>query len=91
MLQQFLHIVSQGSVQSQFEIAEKMGISPDMALQVARELTNKGYLKGAVEACDNTQSGGSCSGCPMGSSCHINVQSWVLTEKGEKVVRSRPG
>ncbi|MCE1252493.1 MAG: MarR family transcriptional regulator [Anaerolineae bacterium] len=88
MLQQLLFIVSQGSVLSQYEIAEKMGISPDMVLQVARELTNKGYLQNAIEACDNSE-GGACSGCTLGSACHINIHSWALTEKGEKAVRSQ--
>jgi hypothetical protein len=85
MFHQFLLIVKQGTVQSQYEVAQKMGISPDMVLQIARELTNKGYLKGAVENCDSTDSG--CKGCALGSSCHVSVNSWVLTEKGENAVR----
>jgi hypothetical protein len=82
MLQQFLKIVNNGSVQSQFEIAGKMGISPGMVLQIARELTAHGYLQGSEdEACTSNHT---CSGCPMGSTCQTGFTTWALTEKGAK-------
>jgi hypothetical protein len=84
MLQQFLKIVHSGSVQSQFEIAQQMAISPDMVLQIARELTIKGYLKGPADNCETE--GHACKGCAMGSACNTMVSMWTLTEKGEKNV-----
>ena len=44
MFHQFLQIVRSGAVQSQFEIAEKLNISPEMVVQIARDLTARGYL-----------------------------------------------
>jgi hypothetical protein len=86
MFHQFLKIVKNGDVQSQYEIALKMGVSPTLVLQMAKELTQKGYLQNAIENCVSTESG--CQGCALGGSCHINVHSWLLTEKGEKAVQS---
>jgi hypothetical protein len=85
MFQQFLRIVQSGSVQNQFEIAEKMAVSPAMVLQIARELTTRGYLTGSIDECHTPDQ--VCTGCPIGSSCHTQMNAWVLSEKGQKVVR----
>ena len=82
MFHQFLNIVQNGSVQNQFEIAEKMSISPLMVLQIARELTTRGYLQGSLDECDALELG--CSGCPIGGSCKSQFNSWILTDKGKK-------
>ena len=84
MFHQFLKIVHSGSVQSQFEIAEKLTITPAMVLQIARELTARGYLKGGMDNCSTeTQV---CTGCPAGSACQTSFSIWTLTEKGERMV-----
>jgi Mn-dependent DtxR family transcriptional regulator len=44
-------------VQSLLEIARKMDISPDMIFQMARELTNKGYLQEIGMDCAEPQKG----------------------------------
>jgi len=87
MFQQFLRIVHSGSVQSQFEIAQKLNVSPDMVLQIVRELTTRGYLQGAatLDDCD-PNSKHACTDCPMGSACQSSFNTWSLTEKGEKWV-----
>jgi hypothetical protein len=84
MFQQFLRIVHSGSVQSHFEIAQKMDVSPDMILQIARDLTVRGYLKGAADECSTASH--ACTGCAMGGACHSSFSTWSLTEKGEKWV-----
>jgi len=85
MFHQFLQIVRSGAVQSQFEIAEKLNISPEMVVQIARDLTARGYLEGAAEECSPVETSG-CSGCPAGSACHSSISTWGLTEKGKKAV-----
>ena len=84
MFYQFLEIVQNGHVQSLLEIAQKMSISPDMALQMAIDLTNRGYLEAIGGNCDVPQN--ACSDCPAGSACQSTVRHWCLTEKGRTAV-----
>jgi DNA-binding Lrp family transcriptional regulator len=87
MLRQFLETAQTGEVQSLLEIARTMGISPDMVLQMAKELTNKGYLEEIGADCEEPQKG--CSECPANSACQVIVRHWFLTEKGRTAVSSR--
>ena len=84
MLHRFLETIQTGEVQSLLEIARKLGVSPDMVLQMARELTNKGYLQEIGADCDEHQKG--CSDCPATSACQVIVKHWFLTEKGRAIV-----
>jgi Mn-dependent DtxR family transcriptional regulator len=86
MLYRFLETIQAGEVQSLLEIARKMDISPDMVLQMAKELTNKGYLQEIGADCQEPQKG--CSDCPVNSVCQVNVRHWFLTEKGRTAVSS---
>jgi hypothetical protein len=84
MLQQLLQVVHEGKLHNQFEIARKIGVTPALVLQMAQDLTTKGYLKGTVDECrTETQV---CSGCPVNHTCQSRVNYWVLTEKGMKVL-----
>jgi predicted ArsR family transcriptional regulator len=84
MLHRFLETIQAGDVQSLQEIAHTMDISPDMVLQMAKELTNKGYLQEIGSDCDMPQKG--CPDCPIKNTCQIIVRHWFLTEKGRAVV-----
>ena len=53
MLHRFLETIQAGEVQSLLEIARTMDISPDMVLQMAKELTDKGYLQEIGADCDD--------------------------------------
>jgi DNA-binding Lrp family transcriptional regulator len=86
MLLRFLKTIQAGEVQSLLEIARKMDISPDMVLQIAKELTKKGYLQEIGADCDEHKKG--CSDCPVSSNCQVIVRHWFLTEKGRAVVSS---
>lgn len=68
------------------EIARTLDISPDMVLQMAKELTNKGYLQEIGADCKGPQKG--CSECPVNSGCQVIVRHWFLTEKGRTAVSS---
>ncbi len=81
MFHQFLEIVQDGQVQSMLEIAQKMSISPDMALQIAQDLSNRGYLQEIGEDCNLPQDG--CSDCPAGRTCQGMTRHWFLTDKGK--------
>jgi len=80
MLNRFLETIQAGEVQSLLEIAHRLDISPDMVLQMAKELTNKGYLQEISADCEEPQKG--CSDCPVNSACQGFVRHWFLTEKG---------
>jgi DNA-binding Lrp family transcriptional regulator len=84
MLRRFLETLQTGEVQSLLEIARRMDISPDMVLQMAKELTSKGYLQEFGTDCVEPQKG--CPDCPVNSTCQVIVKHWFLTEKGRTAI-----
>jgi len=84
MFHQLLKIIQTGEAHNLQEIALSMNISPDMALQIIRELTNKGYLQEISSDCDVHQNG--CSDCVASKNCHLLIRQWLLTKKGEIAV-----
>jgi len=84
MLHDFLKTIRDGEVQSLPEISRTLRISPAMALQMADDLSRKGYLQEMGVDCGTPQSG--CSDCPAGSGCQVLTQHWFLTEKGKAAV-----
>ena len=87
MIRRFLDTIQAGEVQSLLEIARTMDISPDMVLQIVKELMNKGYLQEIGADCEEPQKG--CSDCPANHACQSVVRHWFLTEKGRIVVTGR--
>jgi FeoC like transcriptional regulator. len=86
MLRRFLATIQAGDMQSLQEIARALGISLAMVLQMAKELTDKGYLQEIGSDCDEPQKG--CSDCPVNRGCHEVVRHWFLTDKGKAAVSS---
>jgi hypothetical protein len=84
MLRRFLETIQAGEVQSLLEIARTMGVHPDMVLQMAQELMNKGYLQEIDADCEEPHKG--CSECPVNSACQVIVRHWFLTDKGRTAV-----
>ena len=87
MLHRFLKTIWDGEVQSLLEIARTLDISQEMVLQIAKELTNKGYLQEIGADCNEPPKG--CSDCPVNASCQTPVRHWFLTEKGRAAVLSQ--
>ena len=86
MLRRFLETIQAGDVQSLQEMARSLGISLAMVLQMAKELTDKGYLQEIGADCEEPQTG--CADCPVSSGCHEVIRQWFLTEKGKAAVSS---
>ena len=93
MLYRFLTAMQSGEMHSLLGIARELGIPPGMALQIAQDLTGKGYLSEAGSDCETPQN--ACADCPVTSACHIPTRYWSLTDKGrhalegiEKTTRS---
>jgi hypothetical protein len=84
MLHQFLKIIQTEEMESLLEIAQSMHISPEMALQIAKDLTLRGYLQEISPDCDVHPE--ACSDCPASQGCGVVVRHWFLTEKGKKAV-----
>jgi DNA-binding Lrp family transcriptional regulator len=84
MMRQFLKIIKDGGVLSQLEIARRLKVSPDLVLQMAKDLAGRGYLAENGGACESSQVG--CSGCPASSACQVAFRQWSITEKGERVL-----
>jgi len=82
MLYKFLETIQSGKVQSLFEIAQSMGISPNMALHMAQQLAHKGYLQEIGADCAIPQK--TCPECPVSNSCNVTVKHWFLTEKARQ-------
>jgi hypothetical protein len=86
MLRRFLETIQAGDVQSLQEIARRLGISLGMVLQMAKELTAKGYLQELGSDCAEPQQG--CSDCAANHGCQVAVRHWFLTDKGRAAVSS---
>jgi len=84
MLRKFLETIQAGDVQSLQDIARRLGISLAMVLQIAKELTAKGYLEEIGSDCAEPQKG--CSDCAASQACQVPVRHWFLTDKGKSVV-----
>lgn len=69
------------------EIARLMDISPDMALQIAKDLADKGYLQEFEMGCDEHQN--ACSECAVNAGCQVVGRHWVVTEKGKNAISVR--
>jgi DNA-binding Lrp family transcriptional regulator len=84
MLQRFLDAIQAGDVQSLQEIARKLDISIGMVLQMAKQLTEMGYLEEMGSDCNEPAQG--CPDCAVSSSCQAVVRHWFLTAKGRAAV-----
>ena len=69
-----------GEMHSLLGIAHALGITATMTLQIAMDLTARGYLWEAGADCDTPHN--ACADCPVTSACHIPTRYWSLTEKG---------
>ena len=86
MLRRFLETIQAGDVQSLQDIARRLGISLGMVLQIAKDLTEKGYLQEIGSDCAEPQKG--CSDCAASHACQVTVRHWFLTDKGRSAVSS---
>ena len=84
MLTKFLQALQSGEVQSLQDIARSLGVSTAMVLQIAQDLTVKGYLQEIGSDCDTPQN--ACGDCPVTSTCHVVTRHWFLTDKGRRAL-----
>jgi hypothetical protein len=84
MLHRFLEKIWAGDVQSLPELARALEISPAMVLQIAGDLTRKGYLQEIGSDCGTSHA--SCGDCAVSSACQLPARHWYLTEKGRAAV-----
>jgi hypothetical protein len=84
MLQKFLRIIQQGGVRSHLEMAERLGVPPVMALQMAHDLARMGYLEESGGDCDTASH--TCSGCAASGACQVTFRQWELTRKGASAI-----
>lgn len=81
MLHRLLTLIRSGGAGTTLDIAAHMGVPPALVLQMAEELTRKGYLAEASPGCQEVQAG--CSECSSTGACHLQARQWVLTQKGD--------
>ncbi len=84
MLRRFLETIQAGDVQSLQDMARRLGISLEMVLQIAKELTGKGYLQEIGSDCEEPHQG--CADCVANRACQVSVRHWFLTDKGKSAV-----
>ena len=85
MLHDFLKMIGAGGVQSLLEISRALRIPPAMAVQMADDLTRRGYLQEMGGDCGTSHAG--CSDCSGGSTCQVS-RNWFLTEKGKAALQT---
>ncbi|MGQ9586219.1 MAG: FeoC-like transcriptional regulator [Anaerolineae bacterium] len=87
MLQDALRLMAEGGVRSLAELAERLEVSQDLALQMLEDLKRGGYLKADLMGCT-----GACEGCPAAHTCSLTAQArlWTVTPKGLALLRVRP-
>lgn len=84
LMVQFLRLIQQGQAQSQLELAQQLGMPSSMAVRMAKDLAQRGYLEEVGADC--LQGGGACSGCGLKALCGAGARGWRLTEKGERAI-----
>jgi len=84
VLQRFLTLVQEGEFQSLMGIARALNIPIGMADQIARDLTQKGYLEEIGPGCADGEQ--ICGACLIKSRCQSPARQWTLTEKGRAAV-----
>ena len=87
MLNKILHIVAEGEVRTQQEIAEILNAPDPLVSQMVDHLVQEGYLAEAAQCSTG------CEGCPMSAACGNGrkLKLWSLTPKGERTVRREEG
>ena len=90
MLHQILKIMHENGIQSQIELARKLGVPPGMVTQILKTLVQAGYLEETDTDCMAAEAEGACGDCSAASYCNpLHGQSlWSLTHKGHKAVLS---
>jgi len=79
MLERLLELIAGGSMQSLDDLANQLGVAPNLVSAMMGDLERMGYLNKVGGGCDK-----SCSGCPVQSMCGIigGGELWSVTEKG---------
>ncbi len=86
MMVQFLKIIQKGEIQSQLEIAQQLKVSPEMVVEIARDLTRRGYLSEYNAECYSEDA--ACNSCSVSNACHVMGRTWSLTEKGTRYLKT---
>lgn len=82
MLDTLLHMIAEGGVRSQAELANKLGIGRELLEQMLEELQRMGYLAPVA----GTRAG-ECPECPLLNICTAgsSPRVYALTEKGARL------
>jgi hypothetical protein len=84
MLHEFLRMIGDGDGKSLVEVSRTLDITPDMALRMAEQLAQRGYLQEAGGECSTPRT--PCADCPARKGCEVLPRQWILTEKGRAAV-----
>jgi len=90
MLHKILKIMHENGIQSQVELAGKLGVPPAMVTQILKILVQSGYLEETSTDCRMPDAHSACGDCAAASGCNpLHGQLlWSLTLKGRKAVLS---
>jgi len=84
LLKEFLKVMQEKNESSLLQIASRLGISVEMAQQMAEELSCRGYLEEIGVDCAEPLK--VCAGCAAKRSCNEARRRWVMTEKGKAAI-----
>jgi DNA-binding MarR family transcriptional regulator len=86
MLERILRELVEGHVQSQTELANRLGVSEEMVEQMLADLQRMGYLTIEARGCDQN----ACANCPLtpeGCAAEQQLRGWILTERGRRAAQ----
>jgi predicted ArsR family transcriptional regulator len=83
MIRKLLRLAAAMGTARSSELAQALGVSPEIAQQMLDVLERAGYLNSVVHGCSIP-----CQRCPLHMACLFRngPRIWVLTEKGEKLL-----
>ena len=73
-----------GGIQSVDDLAQTLGVSPQLLRTMLDDLTRRGYLQPLVTGCTQP-----CISCPLSGYCQLKARQniWSLTEKGRRALQ----
>lgn len=83
MIKKLLRLAAAMGTARSDELAQALGVSPEIAQQMLDLLEREGYLNSVVQGCSVP-----CERCPLHPACLFSNEAriWVLTEKGERLL-----
>lgn len=88
MLLETLRLIAGGEIADLTDLADRLEVSPGLAVQMLEDLRQRGYLRLDQPGCT-----GGCEGCPLAATCSFQARPrlWTVTSKGSALLEDPSG